>query len=290
MSRFFAIIVCGLLGALCSCSPVVTSNIIHKYPPLKSADDVVALDEKEQVPRDAEWMGSVRVSGSGSYNQMEALTRKEAWKNGARYFKIQDFSTTGVRSDIHVMNSDIYGIEAPIITPVNKTESVVVNDKDSRFFLVAGGNVEMARVVNASTNSYIVSLGVGCFLSPRFSCELGGVYSSNYLKVDENVGVRSVGAAMSLTYHYPMRGGLSFVPQLELDYQRYRVEDFNADFMIMGVVPLALEYRAEDSMWGFQVGLGELGIAMPVGDTDLDLKALKVIAVNRVSLGFVRYF
>ena len=279
-----------MLGALCSCSPVVTSNVIHTFPPLKSADDVVMLDKKEYLPDDAEWMGSVQVSGSGGYNQMEALTRKEAWKNGARYFKIRDFSTPGMRSDIHVMNSDIYGIELHAVTPVSDTESVTVNDGNSRLYVLAGGNLDAARVSNVATNSYTVSLGVGYFLSPRFSCELGGVYSSTYMQANVEVGVQSKGVAMSLTYHHPMKGSLSFIPQLEFDYQRFRVEDFKADFMIMAISPLALEYRAEDSMWGFQLGLGELGMALPVGDTDLDLKALKVIAVNIVSLGFVRYF
>ena len=278
------------MGALCSCSPVVTSNVIHTFPPLKSADDVVMLDKKEYLPDDAEWMGSVQVSGSGGYNQMEALTRKEAWKNGARYFKIRDFSTPGMRSDIHVMNSDIYGIELHAVTPVSDTESVTVNDGDSRLYVLAGGNLDAARVSNVATNSYTVSLGVGYFLSPRFSCELGGVYSSTYMQANVEVGVQSKGVAMSLAYHHPMKGSLSFIPQLEFDYQRFRVEDFKADFMIMAISPLALEYRAEDSMWGFQLGLGELGMALPVGDTDLDLKALKVIAVNIVSLGFVRYF
>ena len=295
MKRFFPIIVCALTGVLFSCSPVVTSNIIHTYPPLKSADEVVELKEKEPVPDDAEWMGSVQVNGNGGYSVMEALTRKEAWKNGARYFKIKDFASSGLRSDIHVMNSDLYGIESALVTTVNDTEPVAADapdDRDSRVFLVAGGNLEMVRVSDVATNSYIVSLGVGYFLSPRFSCELSGVYTSTFLQANTEVGVKSKGVGMTLTYHLPMKGGLSFIPQVGVDYQSYRVEDFNADYLIMGVAPLVVEYRADDSMWGFQVGLGELGIAWPVGntDSDLNLKALKVVGINSASIGFVRYF
>ena len=102
------VFVCVTVWALCSCSPKVTTNIIHKQKPLENVEDVVILREKDPLPNDAEWMGSIEVKGKANYNRMAEITRFKAWEQGANYVRVKSFGSDGVRSDIHFMNSDVY--------------------------------------------------------------------------------------------------------------------------------------------------------------------------------------
>jgi len=109
------IIVCMTVWALCSCSPKVTMNIIHKQKPLEYVEDVVVLKEKEPLPDNAEWMGDIEVKGKANYNRMAEITRFRAWEQGANYVRVKNFGSDGVRSDIHFMASDIYSASTTII-------------------------------------------------------------------------------------------------------------------------------------------------------------------------------
>ena len=106
MKRF--LFVCVTVWALCSCSPKVTMNIIHKQKPVEYVEDVVILKEKEPLPDNAEWMGDIEVKGKANYNRMAEITRFRAWEKGANYVRVKSFGSDGVRSDIHVMKSDVY--------------------------------------------------------------------------------------------------------------------------------------------------------------------------------------
>jgi hypothetical protein len=63
MRKVYFAIVYGVVWVLTSCSPKVTSNMIHKYPQQDSLEDVVLFKEKEALPADAEWIGSIEVEG-----------------------------------------------------------------------------------------------------------------------------------------------------------------------------------------------------------------------------------
>lgn len=300
MVKPFITVACATAFALVSCSPVVTSNIIHTSQPLESVDDVVVLKDKEPIPDDAEWMGSVRVNGNGSYSKMEEMTRHEAWLNGARYVKIKDYSTNqGVRSDIHVMNSDLYKIDSydPALTLMNannartpQPEFTPADYDDSPLYLWGGGELELARANDAGTHSITLSLGAGYSLSHRFSVELGGMYSSSSVDSNTDVNIICKGLGSSLVFHLPMRGNLQYIPQLEFQYLNYKVESFRFNFAGAVLVPLALQYRADDSMWGFQLSAGEFGVVFPLGDTANHIKPLYVLSLNSISLGIVKYF
>lgn len=111
MKNAVSIIVCAAICALASCSPKVTSNILRTYPSEKALEDVVVLNEKENVPANAEWIGSIEVRGKANYDRMAELTRFRAWESGAKYVKVNHYGSDGVRSDIHVMSSDAYRID-----------------------------------------------------------------------------------------------------------------------------------------------------------------------------------
>lgn len=76
---------------LTSCSPKVTSNMIHKYPQQDSLEDVVLFKEKEALPADAEWIGSIGVEGKGNYSEMAEMTRLKAWKEGRKVCACKGF-------------------------------------------------------------------------------------------------------------------------------------------------------------------------------------------------------
>ena len=120
--RFFIFVSVWVLS---SCSPKVTSNFIHKEKPLPSFEDVAVYKEKEPLPDDAEWMGSVQVNGKRSYDNMVEIARFEAWEAGGRYVRIKDYTSSGTRSDIHLLSTDVY--RADIIKRVAVPISEVVN-------------------------------------------------------------------------------------------------------------------------------------------------------------------
>ena len=124
MRKSTILFVCVTVWALSSCSPKVTSNVVHRVNPQPSIDDVVMLGEKEPVPADAQWMGSVEVKGSANYEKMAQITRVRAWSDGAKYVKVNSFATDGVRSDIHVMNSNLYWADN---TKVNADDIKVID-------------------------------------------------------------------------------------------------------------------------------------------------------------------
>ena len=70
----------------------------------------------------------------------------------------------------------------------------------------------------------------------------------------------------------------------------YSIESSSFDYVVLSLAPLAFEFRADDSMWGFQAGIGNFGVAYPVGNTVSVNNPLYVISFNQISLGIVRYF
>ena len=123
MRNYSSILFCVGVWTLASCSPKVTSNIIHSYPQLESPDQMVVFKDKEPLPADADWMGSVKVEGKASYDKMADISRFTAWKAGGNYLKIKDYSASGLRSDIHVMNSDVYRADTTKVVYENKSNS-----------------------------------------------------------------------------------------------------------------------------------------------------------------------
>lgn len=148
-----SLIVCAVL-ALASCSPKVTSNIVHTYPKLESLDDVAMLGEKDRLPADAEWMGTIDVKGKAGYDRLAELTRFKAWEEGASYVKVKSYGSDGARSDIHAMNSDVYRADTvtrvaqPAVTPRNTatenhgTQSSYITSNNTPYVAATVGGVQ----------------------------------------------------------------------------------------------------------------------------------------------------
>ena len=126
-SRFFYLF--ALLFAITSCSPKITSNFTRTYQPQGSVDDVVLLGEKDPRPEDAEWMGAIDIKGKGNYESMAEQARFEAWRAGAKYVKVNKYVSEGVRSDIHVMNSDVFRADTVrrVSTPIPYANTVAAS-------------------------------------------------------------------------------------------------------------------------------------------------------------------
>ena len=165
------LIVCAVL-ALVSCSPKVTSNIIHSYPKLESLDDVAMFKEKDLLPSDAEWMGTVDVKGKAGYDRLAEMTRFKAWEEGASYVKVKSYGSDGASSDIHAMSSDLYRADTTTRVPVAVvantirennyvTSTITSNNKAPYVASTAGGGTILNDPDFTSPNSIRVFAGYG---------------------------------------------------------------------------------------------------------------------------------
>ena len=159
MKKTTYLFVFSAMLALSACSPKVTSNFTHKEKPLRHMEDVVVIKEKERLPDDAEWMGIVQVNGNRSYDNMVEIARFKAWEAGGRYVKIKDYSTPGVRSDVHLLTSDVYWADNVNHVAVPKSE---VSSNAAPASRGTTGNV----ATNQTAASYAAGLNTG-FESPN---------------------------------------------------------------------------------------------------------------------------
>ena len=85
-------------------------------------------------------------------------------------------------------------------------------------------------------------------------------------------------------------GNLKYVPQLELDYLTGSIEKNRLGLAGVTVVPLAFEYRGNNSSLGIIAGIGEFGVYFPVSGFADKSGPVYVFGFNNVSLGLVYYF
>ena len=178
--------------------------------------------------------------------------------------------------------------------PVEAVDDAVGQEDDSRLYLLAEGSlnltIAMASASEVVTNSYLVGLGAGYTLSPKFSCEIEAIYLSESLKSVEDVNARMKGLSAALVYHHPMKGHLHYIPSLECGYLNSSIQDYRFDCMVFDLSPFSLEYRNDNSLWGFRASIGQFGVAVPTFSSGVDIKPFYVVNLNRVALGVVKYF
>lgn len=143
-----SILICIMAWAFASCSPKITSNIIHRDKPQEWLEDVVVLKEKDPLPDDAEWMGTIDMKGKVSYDKMAEKIRFKAWEEGGKYVKIKSYGSDGVRSDIHVMKSDVFRSDTTTVPQVDKNN----NDRSA----TTGFGIGRTAVVRSSDYSSMV--------------------------------------------------------------------------------------------------------------------------------------
>lgn len=185
-------------------------------------------------------------------------------------------------------------VPADAETPVSGSVQVPAvsgeTGRDIDAYLILGGEADFAYSAKSSSSSFVLALGLGFFVTPSLSLELGGSLSSSSIVSDPDITVNGKGLSASLAYHRPLARNLYYVPEFEVDYLNYSAEATNLKYMCLALAPLMVEYRADDSMWGFRAGIGELGIAFSVGGTAAPLKSLYSVNLNSVSFVFVKYF
>lgn len=163
-------------------------------------------------------------------------------------------------------------------------------ESGNRFYLVAGGQAEMASSSLNNSNNIAVSLGAGYHFSRSFSCELGVAYNTFRLESNTEVKGGLTGLMSAFVYHKDMPGNLKYVPQLELDYLTGSIEKNRLGLAGVTVVPLAFEYRGNNSSLGIIAGIGEFGVYFPVSGFADKSGPVYVFGFNNVSLGLVYYF
>lgn len=174
--------------------------------------------------------------------------------------------------------------------PVSESNSREYADEFSKLYLIAGGSAQLARSAQNSANTFGVALGAGYHFLPSLSCELGASYEYKHLESDAEVGVGGVGVMAALAYHKSIPGNLKYIPQLEADYLTFSVDNNRFNFVGMALVPLAFEYREEDSFVGITAGIGEFGVFYPISGFVDKAKPVYVFSFNQVALGLVVYF
>lgn len=298
MKRITLPIVCVMACLAWSCAPVITSNIVHTSQPVGTVDDVVVFQENEFLPGDAEWVGTVDVQGRSTREQLLQITKNEAWKNGARYVKISDLRKTGPNQEILSISSDLYRsdrydlieVSRPLETQTEASSTIMISP-DKNLYLIAGGNVSMVNSMGVEQNKFGVTLGAGYFVAPKFSIELAGLFQSSSIDGSDvlssaNTYMRGLGAAV--VFHQSLKGHLTYIPQVELEYMNYKQSGTTFDFAGIGFSPLSFEYRADYSDWAFQLSLGSLAVVYPL---DSRFSGSTVgLSLNSVSFNIVKYF
>lgn len=174
----------ALLFAITSCSPRITSNLLRTYEPEGTVNDVVLLGEKEPTPADAEWIGSIEVKGKGSYDSMAQETRLEAWRAGGKFFRVKSFASDGVRSDIHIMNSDIYRLDT--VQAVSKP-MIVGNSNGYESAAGSAGDMTLETIPSiAGNNALRFFVGYGRRLN-KLSPNLGNFEKIHYKRLMNGV-------------------------------------------------------------------------------------------------------
>lgn len=179
---------------------------------------------------------------------------------------------------------------ASATNPVGESGPQETIDDYSRFYLNAGGQVDLALSTVNNTNTLTVALGAGYHLSRSFSCELGIAYNTVRLESDVEVKGGLKGLMSALVYHKDIPGNLKYVPQLEVDYLTGTIGKTKLGFAGVTLVPLAFEYREDDSSLGITAGIGEFGAYFPFSGIADKSGPVYVFGFNNVSLGLVFYF
>lgn len=186
-----------------------------------------------------------------------------------------------------LLSSASSAVASNLLRESNPQESA---DEFSKLYLIAGGSAQLARSAQNSANTFGVSLGAGYHFLPSLSCELGASYEYMHLESDAEVGVGGVGVMAALAYHKSIPGNLKYIPQLEADYLTFSVNNNRFNLVGISMVPLAFEYREEDSFVGITAGIGEFGVFYPISGFADKAKPVYVFSFNQVSLGLVVYF
>lgn len=101
---------------LASCSPKLSSSIQRTYAPLDYKQEVRVFDMEEEVPANAEKLGTVKVGDTGfstncNYSVVIEKAKAETRKAGGNALKITEHSLPDLWSSCHRITADVLKIE-----------------------------------------------------------------------------------------------------------------------------------------------------------------------------------
>ena len=308
-----------------SCSTIVTSNIAQTQLPLESVDDVVVLNEKEAVPSGYGLMGEIQIKDKYNYNILVDMTRKVAWEKGAKYIKVKKYYSAGdVRSDIHVIASDVYGlgnfspsvftkkrVKTDDLLPPERKEDIFHAGRSVKgdfYFTLRGSNDPFVykafteEIMNSDADdlgsALTTSIAIGAVGllkdASTYSVGAGFLISPKWFlevggsflisSMSSDKVVASTGSLSFIHNHSINDNNLFWIPKYELNYTGITNADFN--FVSLGLTPLAFEYRFRS--YAFQFSVGKFGMIVPLEEGS---KAFSVFSsFDSVSMGLVAYF
>lgn len=108
------VIIGVLIGVIVSCSPKVTTNITQSYTALSSEQNVLVIGTNDNLPSDAEFLGTVSVGESGfttkngSFDAVVSIAKDEARKIGGNILVIKEHKSPDFYSTIHRIKADVF--------------------------------------------------------------------------------------------------------------------------------------------------------------------------------------
>jgi hypothetical protein len=110
------IIFTAIIPLLSSCSPSIQLHISKAYPAMKPLEQVRVIEEKEQIPGNAENIGQVAIGNntrrSCSYNAVLELAKVETRKIGGNAIKIIEHKLPNEGNKCHRISASILRIDS----------------------------------------------------------------------------------------------------------------------------------------------------------------------------------
>jgi hypothetical protein len=109
----FILSLLGLLAAFTSCNPVVNTNIAKYQAPLPANSEIKVISAQQELPDNAEFIGTVDVDESGfttrcDYEYVLELAKHAAKTSGADLIQIVEHKTPNVWSTCHRIKAGMY--------------------------------------------------------------------------------------------------------------------------------------------------------------------------------------
>jgi len=107
----------GSILILTSCSAKLTSSIQKTYAPLDYKEEVIVFGIGEEIPSDAEKLGTIKVGDSGfsvncNYATVLEKAKTESRKVGGNVLKITKHKRPDLWSSCHRITADVYKVNS----------------------------------------------------------------------------------------------------------------------------------------------------------------------------------
>ncbi len=142
-----------------SCSAQVSTRITKGYGRLGSQTEVTVLKQTDKVPKDADFLGTVRVGDSGfstkcSYDIVIGHVKTEARKIGGDLIKITShYPPSFFGSSCHQIAANIYKKGALVKPPEPKKKEIAVEEQYGEDYVVLDRNTHRSTQTNLKNDN-----------------------------------------------------------------------------------------------------------------------------------------